>query len=276
LAEKPLPQLPVQPAKVYAPADRCIYCGSKENLTKEHIIPFSLGGTWTFPKASCNACAKITGAFEGEFCRTILGPLRMLFNLPTRRPKERPKHLPLKVKYATSTDWEMAYVDRSICPFLIGMPLYPLPSVLTGVHDEESKGAATKQLWLRGGGFWPDRDKHLQWLCDALRATEVMPSAEVPTEAICLSLAKIAHAYATAELGVDGFSPSLTNMIRNRDVSDRSKYIGGGEGNEAPVEELHDVAFAHDDAASQLIVVKVRLLGILGTPTYTIVAGEPR
>ena len=67
----------------------------------------------------------MTGAIEGEFSRTILGPLRMLYNLPTRRPKDRPKHLPLKVKYSTSTDWEIAYVDLvafarfwSVCRFI--------------------------------------------------------------------------------------------------------------------------------------------------------------
>ncbi len=166
----PRPVLPSHDAKHYASMDKCIYCGSGSKLTKEHIIPYSLGGRWVLPKASCSDCAKITGAFEGEFSRTILGPLRMLYNMPTRRPKDRPRHLPLKVKYPTSKDWEVAYVDRDVCPFLIGLPLYPMPDTLTGVATEGDRSAATSRLWLRGGGFWDDRERHLQWLCEALGA----------------------------------------------------------------------------------------------------------
>lgn len=267
------PSLPRQEAKIYAPVGKCIYCGATDELTKEHIIPYALGGEWILPKASCKNCAKVTGAFEGEFARTILGPLRMLYNMPTRRPNDRPRHLPLKVKYPTSTDWEMAYVDRDICPFLVGMPIYPMPDMLTGT-ESEIRDAATKQLWLRGGGFWNNRDKHLQWLCDALAATEVMPTADVRTEPFCLTLAKVAHAFAAAELGQDQFIPFLTEMIRKRDLSSRARYIGGGRGNEPTGENLHQLEFTTMDVPTGLIVVVVRLLAVLGTPTYHVVVGQ--
>lgn len=100
------------------------------------------------PAASCKRCATITGAFEGEVMRTIIGPLRMLYDLPTRRKKDRPDHLPLKVKYPSSTDWETAYVDRGICPFLVGLPLYPLPDAVTGLVSDGDRSAATKSIWI--------------------------------------------------------------------------------------------------------------------------------
>lgn len=165
----------------------------------------------------------------------------------------------------------MAYVDRDICPFLVGLPLYPLPDALTGVKSEEAHGSATKNLWLRGGGFWRDRDRHLQWLCEALGAVQVMPTAEIQTDPFCLTLAKIAHA---AEFGPEKFTPLLTDMIRQRDLSSRAEFIGGGEGNEAPSAELHQVAFANTAPASDLIIVQIRLLAILGTPTYSVVVGR--
>lgn len=233
-----------------------------------------IGGEWTLPKASCSDCAKVTGAFEGEFSRTILGPLRMLYDMPTRRPNDRPRHLPLKVKYPASTDWKVAYVDRDICPFLVGMPIYPMPSILTDAKDTDLKGAATKQFWIRGGGFWDDRDKHLQWLCDALGAIQVMPTADIRTEPFCLTLAKIAHAFAVAELGQSAFSPFLTEMIRRRDLSKMPQYIGGGKGDEPPGLNLHKVELITADVPSGLIVVVVRLLEVLGTPTYHLVVGQ--
>jgi len=274
LRDTTLPALPRHPPKQYAAVGQCIYCKSFTALTKEHIVPYALGGTWVLPKASCSDCAKITTTFEGQFCRTILGPLRMLFNMPTRRPKERPKHLALKVKYPNSSDWELAYVDRDICPFLVGLPLYPLPSALTGISNEGNRGSATKSLWLRGGGFWKDREKHLQWLCDALEAVAVMPTAEVKTDPFCLTLAKIAHAFTSAELGINAFTPFLTRMIRERDLSTTTQYIGGGEGNEAPSTHLHQIEFFETATSRDLITVRIRLLTVLGTPTYYVVVGR--
>lgn len=197
----------------------------------------------------------------------------MLYDMPTRRPKDRPKHLPIKVKYDNSADWEIAYVDRSICPFLILMPLYDLPDLLTGEVTTEDRSAATRRLWIRGGGFWRDRDAHLQWLCEALGAKQVMPTGTIPTDPFCLTIAKIAHSFAVAELGRGSFSPFLCDMILKRDMDDRADFIGGGEGNQEPSTRLHEIGFV-DCCDPSLIAVTVRLFGLLGTPTYHVVVGQ--
>ena len=103
----------------------------------------------------------------------------------------------------------------------------------------------------------------------------MMPDATVHTEPFCLMLAKIAHSFAVAELGVGGIDPFLTDMIRHRDLSNRAGFIGGGEGNEPPSNDLHELAF--DTAISSepnVIAVRIRLLGILGTPTYHVAVGR--
>ena len=259
----------------FAPVGACIYCGATDGLTKEHIIPYSLGGNWTLPKSSCHGCAKITGAFEGDFSRTILGPLRMLYNMPTRRPKARPAHLPLKVKYPNSSDWEIANVDRSVCPFLITLPLYAMPDIITGIATTVDSTAATTRFWLRGGGFWPNRDAHLQWLCDALGAVQVMPTGSVNTETFCLTIAKVAHSFLAGKLGLHAFEPTLSAMIRDRDTSKRARFIGGGEGSEPPSEHLHEIDVATGMCVDpSIIVVRVRLFAVLGTPTYHVFAGR--
>jgi hypothetical protein len=77
---------------IYEPVGRCIYCGASDcELTDEHIIPFGLGGADILPKSSCKPCARITGKFEGVVQRTIFGDLRIFFNFPTRRKKDRPR-----------------------------------------------------------------------------------------------------------------------------------------------------------------------------------------
>lgn len=266
--------LPTHLAKEYPAVGRCVYCGATEKLTDEHIIPFAAGGKWLLPKASCKTCAAITGKFEGEFARTIIGPLRMLFNMPTRRPKERPRHLPLKVKYPTSTDWEIAQVDRRVCPFLVLLPLYSMPEPMTGVREEGKRTSATNTLWIRGGGFWPDKDAHMQWLCSKLGATAVMPAGTVHTEPYCLTILKVAHSFAAAELGIDRFEPLLPHMILKRDLNERASVLGGGEGNEPPSRELHEVGLVDWNQDPSLIIVRVRLFASLGTPSHHVVVGR--
>ncbi len=47
-------------------SDICIWCGEKNDLTKSHLIPESLGG-WFKPRISCRKCNSILGhAFEAE------------------------------------------------------------------------------------------------------------------------------------------------------------------------------------------------------------------
>jgi hypothetical protein len=265
---------PPHPLKKYPAAKVCVYCGTREKLTDEHIVPFAAGGAWLLPQASCKACAAITGKFEGEFGRTIIGPLRMLFNMPTRRPKERPRHLPLKVKYPGSTDWEIAKVDRRICPFLVVLPLYPMPELMTGQRESGERTSATNKLWIRGGGFWPDRDAHLQWLCMKLGAVSVMPTGTAHTEPYCLTILKVAHSFANAELGVGGFEPLLPEMILKRDLRDRAMVLGGGSGDEPPSSEAHEVTFVEHSPDHTLIVVRVRLFSSLGAPSHHVVVGR--
>ena len=253
--------LPKHELKIYQAVGQCIYCGSTKQLTREHIIPHSAGGRWVLPESSCKSCATITGKFEGEVARTIIGPLRMLYDLPTRRKKDRPETLPLKVKYAHSADWETVEVDRDICPFLVGLPLYPMPDEVTGDVQKAIRSAATSQFWIRGAGFWRNKDKHFEYLCKTLGVIAIMPSATIASEPFCLMIAKIAHSFAIAEMGLRAFDPFLPYMIRTRDTSNCRQYIGGGTGNEPASSDLHNltidriVGSVHD-----VVTVRVRIL----------------
>src|SRR5258708_6724877 len=141
---------PLHPAKRYSPAGSCIYCGSKENLSDEHIVPYALGGRWILPKASCSGCSSITAKFEQTCLRTILGPLRMYFDFPTRRQKERPKTLRLKVKYDLGEDWSEIDYCQEDYPFLITFPHYNLPSEISGVVADGGRGSSAPTFWIRG------------------------------------------------------------------------------------------------------------------------------
>src|SRR5438094_687329 len=70
------------------PLNKCIYCGSKDNLSDEHVIPFFLYGQWILPLASCDNCATITSRCETSVARGHFGQMRSCNKLRTRNPKK--------------------------------------------------------------------------------------------------------------------------------------------------------------------------------------------
>jgi hypothetical protein len=84
---------------LYAPVGRCIYCGcdsSESELGDEHIVPYALQGQAVVPQSSCKKCADITSAFEGRCAHAMYRSLRITRSVQTRRPKKRPKALPMR------------------------------------------------------------------------------------------------------------------------------------------------------------------------------------
>ena len=266
--------LPEQPKEIFASPGKCIYCGTSSDLSDEHIIPFALGGKLVLEKSSCPSCAKIISDFEQTCMRTMYGPLRLLYNLPTRRPKQRPKRLELKVKYRPEEkEWQTALVEQNKFPFLITFPYFDTPGILNKQPIDQSKGAVTKKLWIRGASPYYSFHDLLELLLKDLKAYSVFPESKADVPAFCKLLAKIAHSYAITKLGLSGFNSELEPLIIKNELSNCGYYIGSTLNDEPAKNQLHDLAlleFKNIDA----ILVKVRLLCKLGTPTYIVAVGK--
>lgn len=269
--------LPTHPKKTYAAENCCIYCGTTEELSDEHIVPFGLGGRWVLPKSSCGDCAKKTGAFEGTCQRTMFSSLRMYYNLPTRRRKERPKKLPLKVKLTPDAEWSFIDGDQDVYPFLVLLPFLRMPDELSGYTTSGERGAAVRRLWVRGASFRDGIMPHLDALAAELNVSAIEPTATVTAPEFFRMLAKIAHAFAVAELGRGSFSPFLMPMICNADTSNSVQYIGGLQFGERATTGLHELSFgSHTCARPNIVAVRIWLLASLETPTYYVAVGRRR
>ena len=95
------------------------------------------------------------------------------------------------------------------------------------------------------------------------------------------TLAKTAHSYAMAELGVDAFAPFLESIVLEDDFDkirgECGKYVGGAENaSPYPTSNLHEIGIGGRLVRGRfLVVVTVRLFSnVLGTPTYDVVVGE--
>jgi hypothetical protein len=259
--------LPNQPKKVYSPVGRCIYCHSKDDLTVEH----GLGGRMELPESSCHRCSKITSDFEHTCLRTMYGPLRLLYDLPSRRKKNRPLKLPLKIKKAAEDDWTYIEVAQERYPFLILFPQLTMPNMLTGetVHH----GAKAKTFWIRGASPSYVFKDLLQKLTIQLNVHTIMPEAKAEVDRFCQMIAKIAYSFAVGELGIEAFKPFMIPHILQKELDDTDDYIGCWSETEKATKNLHEISIV-EMGDKNLVVVRLRLLAKLETPTYIVVTGK--
>lgn len=262
--------LPPHPPKRYPSVGECIYCGGKENLSDEHLIPFGFGGRWVLPDSSCESCSAKTSLFEMVCLRTMYGPLRQLYDLPSRR--KQPEKLPLKVKYKPTDDWTKILVSQVDYPFLVTFPYFSMPNLITGKKDSKRTGATTDRLWIRGASAYANFDIQMKSLLSKLKVYGVFPESIAQIPEFCQMLAKVAHSYAVAELGYKNFKPFLLGHIVKKELSDCASFIGSLDKDEKATNNIHELSICKD--IKKYIVVRMRFLAKLGTPTYYVVVGK--
>jgi HNH endonuclease len=264
--------LPNHSYKNYNPAHECIYCGSKNNLSKEHIIPFGLGGRWILPKASCTKCAALTSNFELACLREMFDAARVHYNFPTRRKKRRRNDLPLLVKEKPEDDWKYISIDKSIYPFIVLFPEYHLREEPS---NQTSYDAATNKIWLKGVSPRQDFFDNPKGVAEDLGVFMNKFEIKLRLQDFCLMLMKIAYSFSIAEIGLNNFEPSILQMILKKDTSNRADYLLSGLEIEPHSNNLHEISFTQDVfTVPNMIVVKIRLLACLGSPTYYIKVGK--
>jgi hypothetical protein len=88
-------------------------------------------------------------------------------------------------------------------------------------------------------------------------------------------IAKIAHSFAVAELGLTAFSPTLLPLITSSSSRFADYYIGSGAIIPPISKYLHEIGFSPDIQTPQgtLIVVKIRLFANLNMPVHYAAVG---
>lgn len=245
----------------YGPVGKCIYCGAGPDcsrLTDEHIVPYGLSGDIILPKSSCDPCADITKKFEQYCLRVILQHARLHFSLKTRNKKDRPKTIPAgKITAHKFIVREMRVEDH---PVKIALPRFMPPRFLAGlpkVAGIEIAGinALFNEKWHQSRHAYGNGTAfHFQF--------------EVSN--FCRLLEKIAHGFAVAERGIDGFLPLLQPSIRGDDPF-CCHYVGNMSVPFAATSELHKLSLFE---AEGLLLCNVGLFAKYGAEPYTVVVGR--
>jgi hypothetical protein len=256
----------IAPSITCAPVGRCIYCGSRERLTNEHIIPLSLNGTMILPESSCRVCAGITSKFELTVARQMYGVLRNKRGYNTRRKKERLTSLSLS--YSSSGVIKSIDLDLVDYPYTYLIPFLPPPGMLTGASLSDFNPEL--KLELMGN---PNEIARIASVIGGENIHVFMRSSFAWGD-FCRLLAKIAHGYLIAAYGQEGYVSFLPDLILGHS-SHLGHYIIGGDGDEVrymPGAHLGWGTLIVDDAC--YLAVYIHLLGGVTMPTYQVVAAK--
>lgn len=248
---------------ILPPVGECIYCLATEGLTDEHVIPFSLGGKLVLPKSSCTQCNKITHKFEGAVARRVLGQFRAAYLVQTRRPDERPNFVKIRTKSG-----ELNWVPIEEVPDILFVPKSYEPEIILGMKSPNPWGG--QGTWAIGGertDYSKFQETH-DWDGSVFVNTHPWQFGRM--------LAKIAHSYAVARLGIENFKPLLTDIIKGK-VQNLAVLIGTETKHQDAGAHMHDLflySLRMKEASDSLYVAAdVRLFADHNLPKYRVVVG---
>ena len=250
----------------FDPVGQCIYCGSTEKLTKEHIVPFALGGNLILPESSCRECARVTGRFEREVLRGPLRDVRVFLGIQSRsRHRDAPDHLFVEARYGD--EWRTVHLPRAEYPVVghflrLSPPGYFFPEAYDGDISVAGYAAYT----------W---GPHPAEVLKAIGADEIRVRQFYAVGAFARMIAKIGYGTAVAFGRLDPARgrPEVVSAILG-DSTRIGRWVGVEEGSpeRTPKGTLHATR-VHADASRGMLLARVQLFSNSGTPTYVVVLG---
>lgn len=182
-------------------SSNCIYCGSTDQLSDEHVIPYAWGGTLQVYDGSCERCRLITSQFENFALNDgSMAHARKVHGIQSRsRHASAKKHV--TVTLVCDGVERTVQLPSSEIPIMLGFPWFGRPSLITG--------SDLKQLSIEGL-VTTSHGKDVQRFLKA-HAASTMRFEESAKHVVALArtLAKIAYGYAW----IDG----IFDIIEGRD-----------------------------------------------------------
>ena len=257
----------------YPPANICIYCGRsasdlREDLSEEHIIPFSLGGTSVLPAASCKKDRDLTSAIERYVAQHFYGSTRAHLGIRSRHKKNRQAKLDEGVLLDgadAAGNTRQIRVPFEEAPPIPVVPRLPPPNALLGLLPSE-KSSISMSVSPQAGR-WLARIRKQYGLSTIHQRSETMDPY-----VFMRFLAKVAHAFAAADLGRQNYESWLVPTILGEYKT--PNYLIGGF---SPELEQHTEPLRRRfqaDGTRQLVVAEISIRSLHFLPRYQVVCGR--
>jgi hypothetical protein len=259
----------------YAPAHRCIYCGSSEyrpgdaerKLGEEHIIAGGLGASLTLYRASCHAHEKLTSGIETKLLQRLFDPIRKQLDIRGRDKKPLLKGN-FEVHHMVDGKNVALRLPISDHPTVLFLAQMGPPGILTG-----------RPKWLHGiTGAWMININATKEKLQR-RGMKSFASPGLDTVLFSKMLCKIGHSVAAAEVLTENFDPLalgflLASLGKTEHDDRRDYFVGGNSYPEPPTPYLHELGLglyeAHDRT---FLIARIRLFAFLGAPAYFVTVG---
>lgn len=258
--------------QVFPSVGRCIYCKNPDDLplSKEHIIPESIGGMTILPHASCQQCAKITSQFERFVAQKSFDFLRKKFGI-RQKPKKRNNQPHVQVTF--EKDGRRFTKRLAVCdiPANFSTINLPTPQWYIDMYPSPSPGFVKPSAIT--ASFEPDVEQFLS-LHNADRY--FLPN-EFNPEVLARVLAKIAHSYAIAQYGFDDVDSDLSLIILGQESP--FPLVGSAPFllSEAPHMRIHTVTgMTMPFNGENVIVVFIRLFARVSNSHFVVRVGRDR
>lgn len=238
----------------------CIYCGSKDVLSDEHVLAYALSGDWILPKASCAKCAQFTGRDEALVLRGGLWAVRNFLGYQSRTKVRRSR---FKLHSVNGKEDHSVMVAADHYPVLLSLPTYAGPFLVKLPDCKMQHGPP----WYKFLSLDPG-------LLEAeYGALEYAPSS-MHAQAFARMLLKIAHAMTVAAYGLENFEPFLPSYILGQEQN-FLLFLGTADDAEKELDNDHIIKIADfDDGLRKWIVAEIHLFARFGAPSYRVIVGQ--
>jgi hypothetical protein len=266
-------------AAVGGPIGYCIYGPdhSKDQLSREHVLPKGLGGGVVLLDASCEDCRLKTQEMEAD----VLGKCWGLFRDANReqiigRKTKGDKLVEIVVVENGVRAKRKVLVSES--PVSIIMPILVYGLGLTTYYDGP--------LVHNTRTFYDNERWKFAQAVHAPGGGRIEVRTAFSIERICQQLAKIAHGMMHYHYPQDGIKPLLPDLIVNGKTSDTVRYIGMSPNDltkdprvkKTGHQPLHQISpfGLLTDRGTYILGYDICLFAHIGAPTYRVYAGETK
>jgi hypothetical protein len=249
-------------------AQSCIYCGSRDQLSSEHIVPYAWGGTVQVHNGSCEVCRLITSGFENYALNDgAMAHVRKSIGLPSRS-----NHSSVKGSI------EMAMEDRegqaltieagTNAPAILGFPLF----VRAGLLSDDGKRTTLDLEGMAAVAFGEDLSTFME---GHSAAGAVQRESTKRVMAFARTIAKIAYCWAWRDGVIDrlGGARALVDAFMRH-----PEHLGAFLGTKpSPYERYSGYQLRIEYKLSmprQLVYLEVQMFADTAAPIYEVVLGR--
>lgn len=248
----------------------CIYCGSTEQLSDEHVVPRGLNGTVILPAATCEEHRKLTSAIESRVQKTgFLADPRLVLGMRSYKPRRKPNEVKVTFIARDQTTFRKS-IPLEHAAVLLLLPMFVPPKYLTQEYPIDTVSsidvrAIENSLVGRNS-------------CEAMLmhygAIGVKGTLRIDTNAFVRLLCKVAYGHHVVVRGSfdRSESPALAVLLGER--ADFGTWVGSFDDRETVWScdwhhfDIQDVTTA---GGSPCTVVRIKLFHYLFPCTYAVV-----